>query len=87
LRALPATWLGASLSLRWRVTGDAELDGRRLDGTGERLWTAVLGASIFDAPSRWRSGVTLSLDPPLSGVSRGSTAAVALGVSVGLGVD
>lgn len=87
LRALPASWLGASLSLRLRFTGDATLAGRRLEGTGERLWTAVVGASIFDAPSRWRSGVTVSVDPPVSGFSRGSTAAFALGASVGLGVD
>jgi hypothetical protein len=84
-RALPASWLGASLALRVRATGDVSLSGRRLDGTSERLWTVVAGANFYDAWSRLRSAVTLSVDPPLPGLSRGSTAAVALGVSLGLG--
>lgn len=84
-RALAASWLGASLALRLRMTGDASLSGRRLDGTSERLWTVAAGVNMYDPRSRLRSAVTLSLDPPLAGFSRGSTAAMALGVSLGIG--
>lgn len=85
-RVLPARWLSASLALRLRMTGDVSLGGQTLDGTSERLWTVIVGASVSDERSRFRSAVTLSTDPPLAGWSRGSTAAMALGVSLGIGV-
>lgn len=84
-RARVSSWLSASLALRLRVTSDVSLAGRTLDGTAERLLSVMVGASVVDEPSRFRSAITLILDPPVSGVSRGATSALALGVSLGLG--
>jgi len=84
-RLLAAEWLSASLSLRLRMTGDAALAGRRLDGTSERLFSVILGLSAAEEKSRFRSALTLIIDPPVAGLSRGSTAAVSLGVSLGVG--
>lgn len=82
-RMLPTPWLSTTLALRLRSIGDVALDGRTLDGTSERLWSAVLGVAVFDRPSRLRTAATLSVDPPLWG--RGSTAAAALSLSLALG--
>ncbi len=86
-RLLPADWLSASLAMRLRMTGDVSLDGRSLEGTSERLWTIILGVSAAEERSRFRSALTLSVDPPVASLSQGSTAAVALGVSLGIGVQ
>lgn len=85
-RAAVSSWLSTSLALRLRVTGDASLAGRTLDGTSERLFTVVAGLSALHDRTRFRSAVTLTIDPPVSDLSRGSTAAIALGVSLGIGV-
>lgn len=85
-RALPNSWLSGSVALRLRVTSDVTLAGRRLDGTAERLWTVVAGAAAYDAARGFRSALTLSFDPPWAGFSSGATAAVAIGVSLGVGV-
>ncbi|HXK18736.1 MAG TPA: hypothetical protein VNG33_13085 [Polyangiaceae bacterium] len=86
-KVLPSAWLSTSLSLRARFTGDVALSGRRLDGTAERLWSVVAGAAVFERRSRLRSSLTLSVDPPLGALSQGSTAAAALSVALGYGVD
>lgn len=86
-RALPSDWFAATVALRARFSGDVTLDERRLPGTGERLWSVVLGAAFFERSSRLRSSVTLSLDPPLPSLSAGSTAAAALSVALGYGVE
>lgn len=82
LRATPLDWLSALVALRARSSGDAELAGRELPGTGERLVSLVLGGTIYDAGSGIRSSLTLSWDPPWSALSSGSSAQTALGVSV-----
>jgi hypothetical protein len=86
-RALPSDWFAATVALRARFSGDVTLDERRLAGTGERLWSVVLGAAFFERSSRLRSSVTLSLDPPVQSFSVGSTAAAALSVALGYGID
>jgi len=94
-RVSPVAWFAGSLALRARVTGDVTLGeasggpGRRLAGTGERLWSVVLGASAFERKSRLRSSLTLSVDPPLraGGFSVGSTAAAAVSVGLGYGAQ
>lgn len=83
LRAFPQAWLSGTLALRTRLTGDVTFDGHSLPGTGERLLTAVLGASHLSRASGVRTGLTLSIDAPWRGVGRSSTAAVALGCSLG----
>lgn len=85
-RLLPLDWLTGTLALRLRTIGDVEYAGRSLEGTSERLGSVVLGASVFDPRSRLRSSVTFSVDPPLARLSKGSTAAAALGVSLGVGL-
>jgi hypothetical protein len=86
-RVVPSAWLSANVALRARFTGDVTLSERRLDGTAERLWSVVVGAAVFDHESRLRSSVTLSVDPPLGSLSRGSTAAAALSVALGYGAN
>lgn len=94
-RVSPSAWLAASLALRARITGDVALGQpgggaeRRLPGTGERLWSVVLGASAYDRRTRLRSQVTLSVDPPvdIGRFSVGSTAAAALSVGLGYGAE
>ena len=69
------------------MTGDVTFEGQALGGTGERLWTLALGVAHFDRSTGMRSALTLSVDPPWSGelLGRSSTAAVALGCSLGYG--
>lgn len=86
-RALPSDWFAATVALRARFSGDVTLDERRLPGTGERLWSVVLGGAFYDRSSKLRSSLTLSLDPPISSLSVGSTAAAALSVALGYGVQ
>ncbi len=84
LRAFPQAALSGSVALRARVTGDVSLEGRSLSGTGERLLTLVVGAAHVDVGSGVRSALTLSLDPPVASfLGRSSTAAIALGCSLG----
>ncbi|RYZ06295.1 MAG: hypothetical protein EOO73_16660 [Myxococcales bacterium] len=85
-RALATDWLAASVALRLRMTGDVALAGRSLDGTSERLVSLIVGASAAHERSRFRSALTVILDPPVAGLSRGSTAAISLGVSLGIGI-
>lgn len=85
-RARLSDWLWGSVAVRLRMTGDVALAGRTLDGTSERLFSLMVGASALDESSRFRSAITLIFDPPVSGLSRGSTAAVSLGVSLGIGI-
>jgi hypothetical protein len=85
VRLLPLDWLASTLAIRLRTVGDVSLSGRSLDGTSERLWSFVAGAAVFDRGSRLRSSITLSYDPPLGALSKGSTSAAALGVSLALG--
>ena len=87
VRALAAPWLSTSLAVRFRMTGDVSFAGRALDGTGERLWSLVMGAGVFERGSRFRSAFTFSVDPPISGLSAGSTATVSLAASLGIGVE
>jgi hypothetical protein len=87
VRAMAAPWLSTNVAVRFRLTGDVTLAGRKLDGTGERLWSLITGVAVFERASRFRSGLTLSVDPPISQISGGSTAAVSLAASVGLGVE
>jgi hypothetical protein len=90
-RVAPSAWFAASFALRARMTGDVSLgdraggEPRGLPGTAERLWSVVLGASVYERKSRLRSSVTLSVDPPLGAFSVGSTAAAALSVGLGYG--
>jgi hypothetical protein len=49
--------------------------------------TCVLGTSVFEQGNRLRSSVTVSVDPPLDALSRGSTAAAALSVALGYGTN
>jgi hypothetical protein len=84
-RVLPLDWFSSTLAVRLRTVGDVSLAGRSLEGTAERLWSIVLGAAVYDRGSRLRSSVTLSVDPPLGTLSKGSTAAAALGVSLAVG--
>jgi hypothetical protein len=86
-RVLHAAWLSSSVAVRGRLTGDVSLSGRRLEGTAERLFSFVVGTAVFDAASRFRSSVTLSVDPPIGSLSVGSTAAAALSVSLGYGMQ
>ena len=86
-RALPSAWSAATLALRARFAGDVTLDDRRLPGTGERLLSVVLGGAFYDRSSKLRSSLTLSLDPPVRSLSVGSTAAAALSVALGYGVE
>lgn len=85
-RAFPGAWLSGSVALRARASGDVSLEGRRLDGTGERLLTVLVGVAHLDRASGARSALTLSVDPPWFGgpLGRSSTAAVSLGCSLGL---
>ncbi|MDF3069107.1 MAG: hypothetical protein K0R38_4708 [Polyangiaceae bacterium] len=85
-RALVNDWLSGSLALRLRMTGDVSLAGRILEGTSERLLSVIVGVSATDDKTRFRSAVTLILDPPAGAISRGSTAAISLGVSLGIGI-
>ncbi len=75
----------ASLALRERFTANVKLDERELAGTGERTFSLVAVAGLYDAASGFRSSVTFSLEPALSGLSSGSTVATALGVALGVG--
>jgi len=86
-RVLPSSWFAGTLAVRARFSGDVTLAGRSLPGTGERLWSVVLGGAVYERSSRLRSSITLSVDPPLGSLSAGSTAAAALSVSLGYGVD
>jgi hypothetical protein len=86
-RVLPSDWLVASAALRLRMTGDVTLAERRLAGTAERLWSIVVGAAIYERSSKLRSSITLSVDPPVGSLSVGSTAAAALSVALGYGVE
>lgn len=83
LRAAPLAWLSALVGVRARASGDATFSGRKLPGTGERLVSFVIGASVDAAGSGLRSSLTLSLDPPWSRLSAGSSAQAALGVALG----
>jgi hypothetical protein len=85
VRLLPVDWLASTIAIRLRTTGDVSLSGRALEGTSERLWSVVLGAAVYERGSRLRSSVTLSVDPPLGSLSKGATAATALGVSLAVG--
>jgi hypothetical protein len=73
---------GSLLGLRLRASGDATFGGRELPGTGDRLVSFVLGATIEDAASGLRSSLTFSWDPPWSMLSAGSSAQAALGASL-----
>ena len=84
-RVLPLDWLASSLAVRLRTVGDVQLAGRSLEGTSERLWSFVLGAAVYDRGTRFRGAITLSVDPPLGALSRGSTATTSLGVSLAVG--
>ena len=84
-RLQTTSWLATSLALRARATGDVEYAERSLPGTAERLLTVSLGGAVYDRPSGFRASLTLSLDPPVGAFSRASTAATALGVSLGYG--
>lgn len=86
-RVLPSDWFVTSAALRLRMTGDVTLDERRLAGTAERLWSIVVGAAVYERSSKLRSSITLSIDPPLGSLSVGSTAAAALSVALGYGVE
>jgi hypothetical protein len=86
-RVLPSDWLATSVALRLRVTGDVTLAERRLPGTSERLWSLVVGATVYERSSKLRSSITLSIDPPLDSLSVGATAAAALSVALGYGVE
>lgn len=92
-RVSPSAWLATSLALRARMTADAALGdraggaARRLEGTAERLWSIVLGASVYERKSQLRSSLSLSVDPPLGSFSVGSTAATALSVGLGYGAE
>lgn len=86
-RVLPSDWLATSVALRLRVTGEVTLAERRLAGTAERLCSIVVGAAVYERSSRLRSSITLSLDPPLGSLSVSSTAAAALSVALGYGVE
>lgn len=82
-RALLAPWLSSTVALRLRSIGDVELARQVLPGTSERLLSVALGLALYDRGTRFRSAATLSWDPPVA--SRGATAGVALGLSLGLG--
>jgi hypothetical protein len=84
---LPLAWLATSVALRLRMTGDVTVAERRLPGTAERLWSIVVGAAFYDRSSKLRSSITLSVDPPFGSLSVGSTAAAALSVALGYGVE
>ncbi len=87
VRVLPSAWLSGSVALRGRMSGDVTLDGRRLDGTAERLWSVVVGVGVYERKSGLRSSVTLSVDPRSGSVPGvGSTRAAALGAALGYGV-
>jgi hypothetical protein len=86
-RVLPLAWLATSVALRLRMTGDVTVAERRLPGTAERLWSIVVGAAFYDRSSKLRSSITLSVDPPFGSLSVGSTAAAALSVALGYGVE
>lgn len=77
-----ADWLTTAASVRLRLVGDVSLDGQRLPGTGERLWTVSGSASFAPRRSRFRSAVTLSAEPPVSRIAQGGAASLA--VSCGL---
>jgi hypothetical protein len=85
-RARLASWLSTSVALRMRWTGEVAFSGRTLDGTSERLLSVMAGVSAYDEPSRFRSALTVILDPPVAGLARGATAALAFGVSLGIGI-
>ncbi len=77
-------WLSANLALESRLTGDVTLAGRKLDGTSARLLTVVVGAAARDERTGFRSSFSISLAPPIDGLSAGATSATALGFSVGI---
>jgi hypothetical protein len=86
VRLLPSAWLSGTLALRGRMNGDVTLNGRRLDGTAERLWSVVAGLGVYERESGLRSSVTLSVDPPVGPpFGMGSTRTAALGVGLGYG--
>jgi hypothetical protein len=87
MRVLPSDWFATSAALRLRMTGDVTLAEQRLAGTAERLWSVVVGAAIYERSSKLRSSITLSVDPPLGPLSVGATAAAALSVALGYGVE
>lgn len=89
-RVLPSAWWSFSVTLRERLSGDVTLNGGKLDGTAERLWSVVLGAGVYERQldGGLRSSLTLSFDAPFgqSGpFAVGSTRAAALGVALGYG--
>lgn len=86
-RLLPNAWFSMSAALRARLTGEVTIGGRALAGSAERLCSFVVGAAVYEPRSRLRSSVTLSVDPPWSSLSIGSTAAAALSVALGYGVE
>jgi hypothetical protein len=47
----------------------------------------MVGATVYERSSKLRSSITLSIDPPLDSLSVGSTAAAALSVALGYGVE
>jgi hypothetical protein len=79
----PLPWLGATLAVSSRVTGDVMLGARKLAGTGERLLSLALGAGVYDAHTGLRSSVTWSVDPPVGEFSRATAATSALSVALG----
>lgn len=76
-----AGWLGATVAVTSRMTGEAALSGKRLDGTAERLLSVVVSLSAFEAGG-FRSIVGWSIDPPLQGLSRNVAATTALSLSL-----
>jgi hypothetical protein len=76
-----AGWLRARVALQLRLTGDVSLSGKVLEGTSQRLVTALFGVAAQHAG--FRGGIGLSIDPPFSGLSAGSAATTALSCSLG----
>lgn len=85
LSALPSDAFSVTLALHARVTADVTFDGRRLEGTGERQATAVVGIGHFDQRSRVRTSITLSVDPPWRLLGQSSTSTVAASCALGYG--
>jgi len=85
LRRSLVTWMSVVGAVAGRVSGDASSSGMRLEGSGERLVSLVLGLNARPPHSGGLlTGLSVSVDPPLSALSRNVVASTAVVTSIGI---
>lgn len=85
VRTSLAWWLSLAAAVSGRVSGDAGFSGHRLEGSGERLVSFVCGLTgRSQGTGGLSTGLSVSIDPPFSTLSRNVVASTAIVASIGV---